>query len=96
MLRRLRENEIFPLSVSAPLAEVFGRGDRIRTYDPLFPKQMRYQAALRPEPGVCVVCPPALGNNKQQPKTKEAPAFPSGPRFHALRQAYFSATSEIA
>jgi hypothetical protein len=27
-----------------------GRGDRIRTYDPLFPKQMRYQAALRPEP----------------------------------------------
>ena len=26
-----------------------GRGDRIRTYDPLFPKQMRYQAALRPD-----------------------------------------------
>ena len=26
-----------------------GRGDRIRTYDPLVPNQMRYQAALRPE-----------------------------------------------
>ena len=27
----------------------YGRGDRIRTYDPLVPNQMRYQAALRPE-----------------------------------------------
>ena len=26
-----------------------GRGERIRTFDPLFPKQMRYQAALRPD-----------------------------------------------
>lgn len=26
-----------------------GRGDRIRTYDPLLPKQLRYQAALRPD-----------------------------------------------
>ncbi len=26
-----------------------GRGDRIRTYDPLVPNQMRYQAALRPD-----------------------------------------------
>ena len=26
-----------------------GRGDRIRTYDPLVPNQMRYQTALRPE-----------------------------------------------
>ncbi len=31
------------------VAVVNGRGDRIRTYDPLFPKQMRYQAALRPD-----------------------------------------------
>ncbi len=30
--------------------EEIGRGGRIRTCDPLFPKQMRYQAALRPEP----------------------------------------------
>jgi hypothetical protein len=28
-----------------------GRGDRIRTYDPLLPKQMRYQAALLPDWG---------------------------------------------
>ncbi len=27
-----------------------GRGERIRTSDPLLPKQVRYQAALRPEP----------------------------------------------
>ena len=27
-----------------------GRGDRIRTCDPLFPKQMRYLAALLPVP----------------------------------------------
>ncbi len=26
-----------------------GRGSRIRTYDPLYPKQMRYQAALCPD-----------------------------------------------
>ncbi len=26
-----------------------GRGGKIRTCDPLFPKQVRYQAALRPE-----------------------------------------------
>ena len=28
-----------------------GRGGRIRTADPLFPKQMRYQAALLPDGG---------------------------------------------
>src|SRR5690606_27366293 len=28
---------------------IFGRGGGIRTRDPLLPKQMRYQAALRPE-----------------------------------------------
>ena len=27
------------------------RGGRIRTYDPLLPKQMRYRAALHPEKG---------------------------------------------
>ncbi len=26
-----------------------GRGDRIRTYDPLVPNQMRYQTALHPD-----------------------------------------------
>jgi hypothetical protein len=29
----------------------FGRGDRIRTCDPLLPKQMRYQAAPLPDTG---------------------------------------------
>ena len=32
------------------LGDFAGRGDRIRTCDPLFPKQMRYQAAPLPEP----------------------------------------------
>ncbi len=27
-----------------------GRGGRIRTYDPLYPKQVRYQTAPRPGP----------------------------------------------
>ena len=32
------------------LADFNGRGGGIRTPDPLLPKQMRYQAALRPDP----------------------------------------------
>ena len=32
-----------------------GRGDRIRTYDPLVPNQMRYQTALRPD--WCILMP---------------------------------------
>ena len=31
--------------------KISGRGDRIRTCDPLLPKQMRYQAALLPDTG---------------------------------------------
>ena len=31
-----------------------GRGDRIRTCDPLVPNQMRYQAALLPDMGTLV------------------------------------------
>ncbi len=31
------------------LLDLIGRGDRIRTYDPLRPRQVRYQAALRPD-----------------------------------------------
>src|SRR4029453_8001039 len=30
----------------------FGRGDWIRTSDPLRPRQVRYQAALRPDPAI--------------------------------------------
>jgi hypothetical protein len=29
--------------------DFIGRGGRIRTCDPLLPKQMRYRAALRPD-----------------------------------------------
>ena len=31
------------------ISERFGRGDWIRTSDPLRPRQVRYQAALRPD-----------------------------------------------
>ena len=33
----------------AKLWQLCGRGERIRTFDPLVPNQMRYQAALRPD-----------------------------------------------
>ena len=34
----------------------YGRGERIRTFDPLVPNQMRYQAALRPDCGYSNRC----------------------------------------
>jgi hypothetical protein len=44
--------------------KVNGRGGGIRTHDPLLPKQMRYRAALRPEPQIIacfkIVCSAAL------------------------------------
>ena len=54
-----------------------GRGDRIRTYDPLVPNQMRYQTALRPDSDIlpaaktsierlvqiCTLLHQGLGNN---------------------------------
>ena len=45
-------NEVFVVRQIPELAETgvkSGRGDWIRTSDPLLPKQMRYQAALRPD-----------------------------------------------
>ena len=36
-------------SIALEFLEFIGRGDMIRTCDPLLPKQMRYQAALRPD-----------------------------------------------
>ena len=37
------------LSYGQRSREMNGRGERIRTFDPLVPNQMRYQAALRPD-----------------------------------------------
>ncbi len=34
----------------------FGRDGVIRTHDPLHPMQVRYQAALRPEPLLLLAC----------------------------------------
>jgi hypothetical protein len=36
------------------MLDAIGRSDRIRTYDPLIPNQMRYQAALRSAKNVIV------------------------------------------
>ena len=38
--------------------EGIGRGGGIRTHDPLLPKQMRYQAALRPDTRKRILTPP--------------------------------------
>src|SRR6266568_3799287 len=35
--------------ISPCLPSNYGRGEKIRTSDPLLPKQVRYQAALRPD-----------------------------------------------
>ena len=43
--RRLRRPLLYP----AELLVHYGRGERIRTSDPLCPRQVRYQAALRPD-----------------------------------------------
>ena len=45
--RRLRRPLLYP----AELLAHYGRGERIRTSDPLCPRQVRYQAALRPDEG---------------------------------------------
>ena len=45
--RLARDND--HANVGQPI-ELIGRGGRIRTGDPLLPKQMRYRAALRPGP----------------------------------------------
>ena len=37
------------MTSSAELKDKNGRGERIRTSDPLVPNQVRYQTALRPE-----------------------------------------------
>src|SRR4030095_3927312 len=45
------------------ISERFGRGDWIRTSDPLRPRQVRYQAALRPDSNFLIFyrsCEPAM------------------------------------
>jgi hypothetical protein len=48
-----RESEDAYTFRSEALSHVYGRGGVIRTRDPLLPKQMRYQAALRPDRHCC-------------------------------------------
>ena len=44
---QLRRLLLYPTELRAVVQD--GRGDMIRTCDPLLPKQMRYQTALRPD-----------------------------------------------
>ena len=59
--KQLAANPDSPLSVTRhlPGSRNVGRGGGIRTPDPLLPKQMRYQAALRPDfhPSYRTTCP---------------------------------------
>ena len=43
--------------------EIIGRGEKIRTSDPLHPMQVRYQAALRPDRVaiIALIAPVRLG-----------------------------------
>ncbi len=51
--------------LQAQKQKISGRGDRIRTCDPLLPKQMRYQAALLPDTGKNYTLLPNTGVQKR-------------------------------
>ena len=46
---QLRRLLLYPTELRAESERKYGRCERIRTFDPLVPNQMRYQAALRPD-----------------------------------------------
>jgi hypothetical protein len=50
-----------------------GRGDRIRTCDPLFPKQMRYQAAPLPDMEYFIPSAPAYPERSGGPGGTRTP-----------------------
>src|SRR2546423_8577582 len=50
-----------------------GRGDRIRTCDPLLPKQMRYQAAPLPDDRATYFGPGQEGRRKESSSSIEVP-----------------------
>ena len=47
--RSAATKESRPVLERANLVDLYGRGEKIRTSDPLHPMQVRYQAALRPD-----------------------------------------------
>ena len=50
-VERPRTSEAARLQITVQDGISLGRGDKIRTCDPLLPKQVRYQTALRPAAG---------------------------------------------
>ena len=47
--RQLRRRQLRHLPLRCVVKDDGGRGEKIRTSDPLHPMQVRYQAALRPD-----------------------------------------------
>ena len=56
----------FSLSGTTLYYDKTGRGGGIRTHDPLLPKQMRYQAALRPEEARILQIAPTQVNRRER------------------------------
>ena len=55
-----------------------GRGDVIRTHDPLHPMQVRYQAALRPDTTVSIVPASAVRSQNLADFLDDLPDFVRG------------------
>src|SRR5690606_36063518 len=55
----------------APEPPPLGRGERIRTFDPLTPSQVRYQTALRPERAPYIHGPP---QRRKHPRSRNGTA----------------------
>src|SRR5262245_15881132 len=76
--RELRN--FFPGAAALPFGSGDGRGEWIRTTDPLLPKQMRYQAALRPEAGHSI---PSLGKTGSAVRTTRRMAAATAARHRS-------------
>ena len=69
--QRVKAIDNDPSETQSEGAEIGGRGDWIRTNDPLLPKQVRYQAALHPDTTANLLWCHALGNLLFELPTRE-------------------------
>ena len=51
-MTEIKKDSVHFCSKSLIYKVIYGRSERIRTFDPLVPNQMRYQAALRSDPRI--------------------------------------------
>src|SRR5580692_4920195 len=70
------------------LTDSDGRGGGIRTPDPLLPKQMRYQATLRPDSRIVPQSAPSgvVGEPLQEPENQEDRGQKNGGQGHGNQQ----------